>query len=250
MVDNLRSAVLQRAVGEDPVFNPRYKDFADHCGFKIKPCGVRKANEKGRVENAVGYIKKNFLSGLEISDFKLMNPSARLWLETIANVRSHGTTQIPPVELFQKEKPSLKKLPFPAYDVGVVHLIRANSQFRVTLDANTYSVPAEYAGARLSLKVYPDHLCVYHQEKLIARHPRCYDRRQDFENPDHPRELLLQRRNAQAQKLLMRLLAMTPKAEVFYSELQARRINFPDHVRKIYGFKRNLRRGQGRPRHR
>ena len=100
-------------------------------------------------------------------------------------------------ELFQKEKPGLQPLPLQPYDVGVIQPVRANSQFRVTLDTNTYSVPAEYAGARLTLKLYPDQLCLYHQDKLIARHVRCYDRHQDFENPDHPRELLQQRRKAQ-----------------------------------------------------
>jgi hypothetical protein len=62
---------------------------------------------------------------------------------------------------------------------------------------------------------------------------RCYDRHQDFENPDHPRELLQQRRKANEQKLLMRLLTMTPKAELFYQELQQRRFNVMHHVRKI-----------------
>lgn len=233
MVDNLRSAVLQRAVGENPVFNPHYADFAAHYGFKIKPCGVSKGNEKGRVENAVGYIKKNFLSGLELSDFKLVNPAARQWMDTVANVRIHGTMKQKPVELFLKEKPCLTKLRLASYDVGVIHQVRANSQFRVLLETNAYSVPAVYARARLTLKVYPGHLLFYHQEKLIARHPRSYARHQDLENPDHPRELIQQRRNAQEQKLLMRLLAMTPKAESFYQELQQRRINFPQHVRKI-----------------
>jgi transposase len=47
MVDNLKSAVLRRLVGQAPVFNPRYLDFARHWGFEIAPCNVRKANEKG-----------------------------------------------------------------------------------------------------------------------------------------------------------------------------------------------------------
>lgn len=233
MVDNLKSAVLQRVVGENPVFNPRYKDFAEHHGFGIKPCGVGQAHEKGRVENAVGYVKKNFLSGLEISDFALLNPAARLWLDTVANLRCHGTTKTPPAELFQKEKPSLQKLPLNPYDLGVVQPVRANSQFRVRLDTNTYSVPAEYARAPLTLKIYPDHLCIYHQDSLVARHARSYQRHQDIENPDHPRELLQQRRRASDQKLLLRLLAMTPKAEAFYRELQQRRLNTLHHVRKI-----------------
>ena len=73
MVDNLKSAVLRRAVGQDPTFNPKYLDFARHYGFTIAPCNVGKGNEKGRVENAVGYVKKNFLAGLDIPDFSALN---------------------------------------------------------------------------------------------------------------------------------------------------------------------------------
>ena len=47
MVDNLKSAVLQRLVGEAPVLNPRYLDFARHHGFTIAPCNVRARQEKG-----------------------------------------------------------------------------------------------------------------------------------------------------------------------------------------------------------
>lgn len=233
MVDNLKSAVLRRAVGEAPVFNPRYKDFADHYGFTIAPCGVGQAHEKGRVENAVGYIKKNFLAGLELSDFALVNPASRHWLDTVANVRLHGSTKRRPVELFATEKPSLRPLPSRPYDLGVILPARANSQFRVRVDTNTYSVPAEQAGAALTLKLYPDHLCLYHQDKLIARHVRRYDRHQDIEDPDHPRALLQQRRRASDQKLLLRLLSLTPRAEAFYQGLADRRLNVLHHVRKI-----------------
>jgi transposase len=233
MVDNLRSAVLQRIVGQAPVFNPRYKDFADHFGFTIAPCGVGQPHEKGRVENAVGYVKKNLLAGNELTDFSLVNPSARQWLDEVANVRIHGSTRRKPVELFQTEKPCLKPLPDQPYDVGVIRPARATRQFRVTVDTNAYSVPAEYAGAALTLKLYPDHLCLYHQDKLIARHVRCYDRHRDIENPDHPRELLQQRRRAADQKVLQRLLSLTPKAEEFYQGLHERRLNILMHVRKI-----------------
>ena len=233
MVDNLKSAVLQRIVGQAPVFHPQYKDFADHFGFTIAPCGVGQAHEKGRVENAVGFVKKSFLSGLGLTDFAPLNPAARQWLDTVANVRIHGTTHRKPVELFATEKPQLKPLPSQPYDVGVIRPARANSQFRVTVDTNTYSVPAEYAGAALTLKLYPDHLCLYHQDKLIARHVRCYDRHQDFEDPDHPRALLAQRRKARDQKLMLRLLALSPKAEAFYLGLAERRLNVLHHVRKI-----------------
>jgi transposase len=232
MVDNLRSAVLRHALGQAPVLNPRYKDFADHFGFTIRACGVGQAHEKGRVENAVGYTKKNFLAGLDLSDFALINPAARQWLETVANVRVHGTTKRQPAELFQAEKPRLRPLPLQPYDVGVIRHVRANSQFRVIVDTNAYSVPAEYARAALTLKLYPDVLCLYHPSRA-ARHVRCYDRRRDFEHPDHPKALLAQRRRARDQKLLQRLLSFTPKAEVFYKGLTERRLNVLHHVRQI-----------------
>ena len=63
MVDNLKSAVLKRLIGAAPVLNPRYVDFARHHGFKIAPCNVRAGWERLR-RNGVGYVKKNFLSGL------------------------------------------------------------------------------------------------------------------------------------------------------------------------------------------
>jgi len=90
MVDNLTSAVLKRAGGEAPVCNPTYLDFAHYSGLTIAPCHVGKGNEKGRVENGVGYVKKNFLAGLEIPDFSALHHAARQWLDTVANVRLHG----------------------------------------------------------------------------------------------------------------------------------------------------------------
>jgi len=77
MVDNCKTAVLTHAAGVAPVFNPTYVDFAQHYGFAIKACTPRRPQQKGRVENGVGYIKKNFLAGLELGEFAPLNPAAR-----------------------------------------------------------------------------------------------------------------------------------------------------------------------------
>ncbi|MBF0427023.1 MAG: IS21 family transposase [Magnetococcales bacterium] len=233
MVDNLKSAVLKRVIGKAPVFNPRFLDFANHHGFTIVPCAVGKGNEKGRVENGVGYVKKNFLNGLGLQDFHAINPTAQYWQESVANVRLHGETKKRPLDMFLEEKPALGPLPGMPHDIGTVHTVRASNRFRISFEANRYSVPSEYASQRLILKVYPDRLCIYHQNNLIASHSRCYDRNRDIEDPDHPRELLAQRRQAGEQKLLMRFLTLSPKAQEFYQELEKRRLNSTTHVRKI-----------------
>ena len=176
MIDNLRSAVLQRAVGQAPVFHPRYADFARHHRFEIAPCNVGAGHEKGRVEASVGYVKKNFLAGFDIPDFQALNPACRRWLDTVANVRIHGETRRRPVELFDEERDRLRRLPELVHDIGSVHTVRASNRFRVTFETNRYSVPAEYASARLLLKSYPDRLCIYHRDRLVARHRRSYER--------------------------------------------------------------------------
>jgi len=233
MVDNLKSAVLRRVLGRPPVFNPRYLDFAHHYGFTIAPCNVGRGNEKGRVENAVGYVKKNFLAGLQIPDFAALGPAARNWLETVANVRLHGETRQKPVELFEAERSCLLPLPVNGFDIATVSPLRASSQFRITIDTNRYSVPAEYAGRALTVKTDPERICVYAGEKLIARHIRSYERYQDFEDPDHPKALLAQRKKARDQKIFMRFIALSQKADLYYRKLAERRLNPQQHVRKI-----------------
>lgn len=233
MIDNLKSAVLSRVVGEAPVFNARYLDFARHWGFDLSPCNVAKGNEKGRVENAVGYVKKNFLNGAEFLDFSAVNPAAEVWLATIANVRLHGETHRRPLELFQEERPLLQPLNPQPYDIGRLTSLRASKQFRVALDSNHYSVPAEYACQRVTLKAYPDRVCIYHRDTLIARHIRSYDRHQDIEDPDHPKALLAQRRNAREQRLLMRFLSLSRQAQAYYEGLEQRRVDPRHHLRKI-----------------
>jgi transposase len=233
MVDNLKSALLKRALGQAPVFNPKYEAFSMHDGFRIVPCNVGKANEKGRVENGVGYVKKNFLAGLDIADFSVLGPAAEHWLDTVANVRLHGETRKPPLELWQSEKPYLTPLPTQPFDIATVSQVRASRQVRITLDTNRYSVPAHLAGQALTLKTYPDRLCLYHHHQLVARHRRSYDRHQDIEDPDHPKPLLEQRKKARDHQLFRRFLALSPQAELYYRELEQRRLNPPHHVRKI-----------------
>ena len=233
MVDNLKSAVLKRIVGQDPVFNQKYMDFSRHYGFGISACNVRKGNEKGIVESGVGYVKKNFLKGLDIQDFSHLNPACRNWLDTIANVRIHGETKKVPAEEHQQELSHLQPLALHPYDIGMIKQLRASSQFRITLDSNRYSVPAEYAGCSITMKAYPDRICLYHKEKLIARHTRSYDRNRDFEDPDHPKALLAQRRKAKVQAVYKRFLALSAKAEDYYNALAAKRLNPTSHIRKI-----------------
>jgi transposase len=233
IVDNCKVAVLRHPRGQPAVLNPHYLDFANHYGFAIKACAVHQPQQKGRVEKGVDYVKGNFLNGLELTTFDPLNPAARQWLDQVANVRLHAQTHQKPDDLFVQEKPQLRPLPTLPYEAGVVSPVRANSQFRVIVDTNRYSVPARYASTLLTLKRFPDRLCFYHQDQLIAEHVRRYDRHQDYEHPDHALPLRLQRHQAHHQQLWLRFCALSPQAADYGRQLEQRRSCPRHHVQKI-----------------
>lgn len=231
MVDNCKVAVLAHPQGGPPIFNPRYLDFAQHHGFQIKACGPKQPHQKGRVENAVGYVKKNFLAGLELVNLPALNTAVRHWLDTVANVRLHGETHRRPIDLFAEEK--LLPLHPHVYGAARIEDLRASSRFRIKVDTNCYSVPARYARQVLQVHVYPDRILIHHQNQLVAEHARRYDRHQDYENPDHAQPLLVQRRRAREQQLLLRFLSLSPRAAEYYQELERRDLNARHHARQI-----------------
>jgi len=233
VIDNLKVGVLRHPSGQKALFHPRYLDLAAHYGFEPVACNVRKGNEKGRVENGVGYVKKNFLNGLEIPSFAAVHPAAIQWRDTVANVRVHGETHQKPIDLFIQEKPRLRPLPVMPYDCAVVRPISANGCCHVVLDTNRYSVPHLYASQKLTLKLYPDQLLLFHNETLIATHPRSYERRQKISNPDHTKELLTQRKKARDQTLLLAFLALSAHAEAYARKLEDKRLNSRHHIQKI-----------------
>jgi transposase len=233
MVDNCKTAVLSHPVGGPVVLNPKYAEFAAHNGFTIKPCAPRRANEKGRVESAIGYIRKNFLAGREITDFAALNPAVRDWLATIANVREHGETKRAPGEMFAQEKAHLRPAPAQPYDAALVTPIGVSARCRVVVETNRYSVPPAYASKPLTLKLYADRLRLYAGEGLVTEHVRSYERHRDIEHPDHVAVLLHERHQARQQQLLLRFLALSPQAGLYHEQLAERRLNCRHHVQKI-----------------
>ena len=225
--------MLEHPPGLPPRFNPRYLDFAAHYGFQPVACQPRKGNEKGRVENGVGYVKKNFLNGLDIPSFTALNPAARQWMDTVANVRLHGETHCKPLERFAQEKPLLRPLPALPYDCALVRPTTANGCCRVVLDTNRYTVPHLYASQKLTLKLLPDQVLIFHNQTLIASHPRSYDRHQDIRNPDHIKDLLLHRHHAREQTFLQAFLSLGPQADTYARKLQEKRFNASHHIQKI-----------------
>jgi len=233
IVDNCKVAISKHSAYERAIVNPHYQDFAGHYGFDVRACGVRKPHEKGQVEKAIDYCRRNFLNGLEIPNLTALNHAVRHWLDNTANVRIHSYTKKRPKDLFNSEKAALIQLPLHPYDCASIKQVKSNKQFRVLFEGNRYSVPAEYASSPLAMKVYPERVSIFADDKLIAKHTRCFDNGRDFESPDHVKELLDKKRRAKDQQLLKHFLMLSPKAEAYYYGLKNKRLNTNNHIRKI-----------------
>ena len=232
-VDNCKTAVLDHPCGGPVTFHPRYVDLAQHYGFQIRACAPRQPQQKGRVESAVGYIKGNFLRGLDLSSLDALNAGARHWMENVANVRLHAETRRSPLELFAEELPKLRPLHPTSYDTGVLLDAPVNARARVTFDSNRYTVPWRYASQPVLLKIRPDRLLIYHQDRPIADHARSFERHTDVELPEHLEELLAQKRQGRRQQQMVAFLALCGGAETYLKALQQKRVNPHHHIQKI-----------------
>lgn len=54
--------VITKPGFSDPVYNQQFLDFARHYGFMSRVCRPYRPQSKGKVENAIKYVKRNFLS--------------------------------------------------------------------------------------------------------------------------------------------------------------------------------------------
>ncbi len=231
IVDNCKVAVLHHRRGEEPAFNPRYLDFVRHHGCRLRACNPLSPHEKGRVERAVGYVKRNFLAGRELGSLDAINAEARLWMNTVANVRVHGDTGKTPDALFAEE--NLRPLHLNAYDTATIHPLRSDRTCRVRFDSNTYSVPATNARQLLTLKASTDRIVILNGDQVVADHPRSYERRRDFEIRGHIEPLLHQRMRAHRQRQLVRFLTFGPAAQRYWEQLQQRRPDALTQVQRI-----------------
>jgi transposase len=231
--DNLKSVVLTR-IGSSIQFNPRFLDFAAHYLFDPSPCNPRSPHEKGRVENAVRYVKRNFLQARSFTSISHCNKEASAWRDQVANCRIHGTTKQRPVDLFRdKEQPLLTPLPAIDYDTRITRTVKSTSQALVKFDTNRYTVPFAYASHLLTLKADDLFVSVYDKEQLIARHSRAQGKNQLVQDPHHSKGLLRLKPNAIFIKNRDALLVLGDIARGYFEAMTHTELNISHHVKKI-----------------
>lgn len=150
-IDNMSTAVSQRKSKYKPaVLTEAYLQFATHYRFDTQVCNPRSGNEKGSVENKVGYIRYNFFpTSPSMKDYASFNEQLRVQLSDDRN-RMHYEKNVLIEELWKEEKTELLALPDAPYPVFKEMECKANKYNENKLDNTLIHVPK----ARNHSKIY------------------------------------------------------------------------------------------------
>ena len=171
------------------------KDFKEYIFERdYQPYFCRKSDpeSKGKIENVIGYIKKNFLYGRLYHDLDILQREALAWLERTGNAMVHGTTGKVPVEEWRLERAHLQSwAPIGLMPDYITGMVLKDNMFNY--QGNTYSLPqGTYSAKGRSVKLRLDEnglLSVYDQdEQLLCKHQIPHGRGNTIINTDHKRD--------------------------------------------------------------
>lgn len=230
LYDNLKSAVLER-VGDTIVFHPQLLAIAGAYHYEPRPVGIRKGNEKGRVERAIQYIRHAFFAARTFSDLDDLNAQADAWCEHEAQTRKcPGDFTLSVHKAFELEGPALLALPADRFADHERQAVRVGKQPYVRFDLNDYSVPHALVQRQLVVFATTSTVQVTDGLKVFAEHHRSYDRGKQIEDPRHIADLQAEKARAHLHRNQQLLMGDVPQAEALLQQLGDRGANLGSAV--------------------
>ena len=183
--DNSRIAVKTFVGPCERELTDGFLRLQSHYLFKEHFCLVRKANEKGHVENLVAYTRNNFLVPVpEFADFEALNAYLLecCLSEFGRSIRGKEGTK---AQRLEEDRKAFMSLPDHAFESGQVELRRANSLSLIRFDRNDYSVPVSCAHHQLTVTGLLDEVRIMNKDVLVATHKRDWGRESVLFEPIH-----------------------------------------------------------------
>jgi transposase len=177
LYDRMKTAVI----GEDDqghiAYNRSLLALALHYRFQPRACRPYRAKTKGKVERPFSYIRQDFFVGRSFRNLDDLNVQLVDWLDTVANIRVHGTTQRVVAEAFAAEQPELQTLPQHRFDAVLKLERRVSHDGFVAIGGNFYSVP-DRTRRVVEVQQLPDLIRILDLGTIIAEHPVLEGRKQ------------------------------------------------------------------------
>jgi transposase len=222
--DNPKTVVISRH-GDQIQWNDTFAQVALDYRFVAELCTPRRGQEKGAVENLVGFVKKNFFLVRRFHDRADLESQLQQWHHEVNEVRPCRATGVTPSARIVEERARLRPLPFRPSEYPLRFPVRVGPTGWVLFHGVRYSMPAEAIGIPATLYLYPDRVRIMTDRHDVA-HPR---------NPPNGVSTLTHHatsalaavagRRAQLYYKRQRLFEVGPVAEAFLTELVHARPN-------------------------
>lgn len=230
LFDNAKTVVIERR-GALVRYHQDLLDLASALHVELRVCDPGAPHQKGTVERAIRYLKGRFFSARVVRDIEQGNRDLLAFLEDVGRCRPHPRLPQQTVgEALETEKPRLLALPSTMPPMETLAPVKVDSQAFIHLDTNRYSVPTAYATGTLMMATTDTTLRLLDGERVVARHQRCWGRKQLLEKREHREELLAERRAARAVKGRDRLRAEIPDIDVLLERWLERDFNLGSMV--------------------
>ena len=219
LYDNLKSVVLERQ-GELIRFHPQILELSGHYHFAPKPVAVGRGNEKGGVERRIRDVRESFFAARRLTTLQRLNSEVDQWIEEIVHARRVPRDDARTVaEALNEERERLLPLPEHPFSCDRVQSIRSGKTPYVRFDGNDYSIPHELVRKPLTLVASDATIRLLDGDQEVARHERCWDKRQQIESEQHLAGLSKSKRMAREQRGRNRLVAVCPHAMAFLEQI-------------------------------
>ncbi len=188
--DNSKVCVSKIIGSRDRKLTTAFEHLLSHYLFDYHFCLVRRANEKGVVEGVVRFTRQNFLVPVpQVRDFDELNRYlfGRCREDLSRKLRGKNWTK---GQLLAEDRQGMLPVPEVPLETCRIEPGQANSLSLVRFDTNDYSVPVPYAHHPVVVKGFTDRVVIGYGPKVIAEHPRCWEKEKAIFNPIHYLPLL------------------------------------------------------------
>ena len=221
--------------GGDIIYTEEFQAYKQERGFSVYLCRAADPESKGKVENVVKFIKRNFAKNRIFYQLETWNEQCLAWLDRKGNYQVHNTIKKRPVEVFAVEKPHLRK-------VSSILSFERNSNSSISrtvhkdniikYKSNRYSLPLGTYTPHGVNKVYvtidKNQLIITKEPEgePLAIHPLSLGTGQLIKNKDHSRD---KTKGIQAYKdTVIETFEDSEKISVFLEQIQ---LLYPRYIR-------------------
>lgn len=205
-------------------WNPTFAGVALDLGIGVEVCWPYRPQEKGSVENLVGWVKNSFFKQRRFLDRTDLERQLRDWLTEANTTRPSRATGVPPAVRIAEDRGRLRPLKVAPADLALRIPVSVNPTGVVIHDGHPYSMPPDAIGLPGTLYLYRDHIRII-AGRFSADHARKFQPGDGSILPEHRAQRVAAVSGKRARRYLQRqhLIDLGAAALAYLTELTYRR---------------------------